>query len=527
MTKQAQANVLHSPRSWANHGLWLGLLAITISSLVCMIIAWGTVPRQSIPTQTASLPASPLITMRSAQTVGGPLRVNPANPRYFTDSSGRAIYLTGSHTWSDFQDNGPLDPPPVFNYTAFLDFLQAYNHNFLRLWRAENAKGGETGDEYWFSPLPYKRTGPGIALDGKPRFDLTQFNQAYFDRMRSRIVAADQRGIYVSIMLFDGWSIESKTQNHNPWIGHPFNKSNNVNGINGDVNGNGQGEETHTLQDAAITALQEAYVRKVIDTVNDLDNVLYEISNESHANSQDWQYHMINYIKSYEANKPKQHPVGMTVEFPGGDNAELFASPADWISPNGDGGYIDTPPTADGSKVIIADSDHICPGCVSQGWVWKSFTRGINPIYMDAYDGAAIGRGAPPDYDPNNAHDVSLRLNMGYSLIYANRVNLAAMTPRSDLCSTGYCLANPVASGAEYLVYLPSGGSVTVNLSASPGEFFVEWFNPSNGTKITTSKVTGGANRSFTAPFGGDAVLFLRDVSLFDKKVYLPIVLHN
>ena len=35
------------------------------------------------------------------------------------------------------------------------------------------------------------------------------------------------------------------------------------------------------MQNGAITALQEAYVRKVVDTVNDLDNVLYEISNES------------------------------------------------------------------------------------------------------------------------------------------------------------------------------------------------------------------------------------------------------
>ena len=34
-------------------------------------------------------------------------------------------------------------------------------------------------------------------------------------------------------------------------------------------------------------------MRKVVDTVNDLDNVLYEISNESPGNSQDRQYHMI------------------------------------------------------------------------------------------------------------------------------------------------------------------------------------------------------------------------------------------
>ena len=37
----------------------------------------------------------------------GPLRVHPRNPRYFTDDGGRAIYLTGSHTWSNLQDQGP------------------------------------------------------------------------------------------------------------------------------------------------------------------------------------------------------------------------------------------------------------------------------------------------------------------------------------------------------------------------------------------------------------------------------------
>ena len=41
----------------------------------------------------------------------GPLRVHPKNPRYFTDGSGRAVYLTGSHTWSNLQDQGPKDPP--------------------------------------------------------------------------------------------------------------------------------------------------------------------------------------------------------------------------------------------------------------------------------------------------------------------------------------------------------------------------------------------------------------------------------
>ena len=38
------------------------------------------------------------VTALTAAPATGPLRVHPTNPRYFTDGSGKAIYLTGSHT---------------------------------------------------------------------------------------------------------------------------------------------------------------------------------------------------------------------------------------------------------------------------------------------------------------------------------------------------------------------------------------------------------------------------------------------
>ena len=489
------------------------VLVITVFRATTLERTMATNARISSSPDSGTYAGERLAAVRSSS-ASGPLRVLSGNPRYFTDGSGRAILLTGSHTWSNLQDNGGSDPPPVFGYTAYLDFLQANNHNFFRLWTWEQSRWTlETADDnYWFNPMPpFERPGPGNALDGKPRFDLTKLNQAYFDRMRSRIIQAGNRGIYVSIMLFDGWSVAKNKggfSSNNPWKGHPLNSANNINGINGDLNGDNSGEETHELVNSTVTTIQEAYVRKVIDTVNDLDNVLYEISNESHGGSQSWQYHMISFIKNHEASKPKQHPVGMTVEFTGGSNAELFASPADWISPNGG---LDDPPPADARKVILSDTDHLCGICGDRVWVWKTFTRGNNPIFMDGYDGAGYGVGGA-GFNFNSPTWVSLRRNMGYALTYANRMNLAAMTPRGDLASSGYCLANPAASSAEYLVYIPSGGTVNVNLTASPGSLKVEWLNPSTGTTTSAGAVVGGANRSFTPPFSGDAVLYLSSV---------------
>lgn len=444
----------------------------------------------------------------------GPLKVHPSNSRYFTDASGRAVVLAGSHTWDNRQDLGTA----VFDFTRYLTLLEQYNHNFARFWVWEQAKGITTWPDpakpmATLTPELFARTGPGTAADGGLKFDVTKFNHAHFDRLRQRVLDARKRGIYMSIMLFDGWSIEKKSGGANPWTYHPFNRDNNINGVDGDLNGDDRGSETHTLQVPAITRLQVAYVQKVIETVNDLDNVLYEISNESNADSVSWQYYMIDLIKSHERAKTKQHPVGMTVPSPNGSNLALFNSAADWISPNSNGGYTDNPPASTGQKVIVADTDHLWGIGGDRQWAWKSFTRGLNLLYMDPWDGEFIP--VPSNQD--------LRVNLGYIHSYASRMNLAAMTPRGDLASSGYCLADP---GREFLVYLPTRitprdsaptrfakrwfeGTVTVDLSLVLGAVDIEWFNPTTGKVVAAGKANGGARQKFTAPFDADAVLYL------------------
>lgn len=494
----------------------------------------GCVPASEIEFQGADYQRNLISQAAEPESVleNGPLIVSQANPRYFENSNGEIVYLTGSHTWLNLQDGVLTTPPPAFDYTGWLDFLEAHNHNFFRLWAWEEAKWVVEWDEpYYFAPMPYQRTGPGLALDGEPKFDLTKLNQAYFDRLRERVIEAGDRGMYVSVMLFNGWSVASAKGSYdmaNSWLGHPFHADNNINSINGDPNGDDSGIETHELAVPEITQLQELYVMKVIDTVNDLDNVLFEISNESHEDSQDWQYHMVNFIKDYESALPNQHPVGMTVEWPNGSNNDLFASSADWVSLNGD---ISNPELVDGTKVVILDTDHVCGICGDRAWVWKAFTQGHNPLFMDQYDDSYKLDGG--GYDLNNPNDVSLRLNLGYTQSYASRMDLKTAVPQPNLASSGYALA----SEKEYLVYLPSGGSVRVDLTAVSGTFDVEWFNPQTGEVFTGATVPGSAMRNFVTPFTGDAVLYLcrktttgipgTPTGALDEANYLPIVMNN
>jgi hypothetical protein len=431
----------------------------------------------------------------------GPLSVHRDNPRYFRNSpTGKAVYLTGSHTWGNLQDieNGgeALSLAAIGGFSGYLDNLVSHHHNFIRLWLIEHAWDSASGMRV--SPHPWARTGPGKARDGLPRFDLDRLDPAYFERLRGRVKAARDRGIYVSIMLFDDWSTENKTA----WDGHPFHRDNNINRLDGDPDRDGLGLEFHTLRDRGVVGRQEAYVREVIDAVNDLDNVLYEVANETGV-SRDWQYHFVKLIKDREGGKAMRHPVGMTVAYPvlEVDNAALFASGADWISPNQDGGYRDDPPAGDGRKVILSDTDHLWGVGGDSAWVWKSFLRGLNPIYMDPYADLAQRKRPEAPHEP-------VRLSMGQTRRFAERMDLAATVPHADLASSRYCLADP---GREYLVYLPSGGRVTVDLSNAIGTFAAEWFHPGTGETKRGDPVSGGSAAALDSPFrDGDAVLYLK-----------------
>ena len=442
--------------------------------------------------------------------INGPLRMCQANPRYFTDNTGKAIFLTGSHHWYNLVDMGPTDPPPPFDYPAYLDWMVRHHHNFMRLWtwelvtwdtRQNNPRNQNETTFHHVSPLPWQRTGPGNALDGKPKFDVTQFDPEYFNRLRARVMAAGDRGIYVSVMLFEGWGVQFVRDG---FTAHPLNKDNNINHIHGDQNSDGQGLEIYELAIPEITKIQEGYVKKVIDTVNDLDNVLYEISNENHPASTAWQVHMIDFIHNYEKNKPKQHPVGMTFQYKGGSNQTLLDSPADWISPNPDGGYRDNPPANTGDKVILTDTDHLWGIGGNQAWVWKSFCRGLNPIFMDPYDGVVLGNRFDPQWD-------SIRRSMGYALRLAEQLDLTTMTPQNDLASTHYCLAD---AGQKYIVYVPKADQVQVDLSTHDRTFEVKWLDTAQGNSERGPDIQGGRRVTLRPPFkDSDAVLALRAIN--------------
>jgi hypothetical protein len=466
--------------------------------------------------------ASPYMTATPSEAITAPLKALPSNPHYFGDPAGRAVYLTGSQTWNTFQDWGNHGTVQAIDFTAFVNMLVAHHHNFTLLWATElptfrNLPATEKSPpDITVEPHPWLRTGPGSATDGRARFDLKKFNPAYFDRLRARVAQLDAAGIYAGVYFFTGEWLNSFRF---PEDGYPLSGANNINGVD---DGGGTGAVTMTSPNS-VTAVQDTYVEKVIDTLNDLPNVLWIVSEEAPANSVWWNKHLIALTRSYESNKRYQHPIGFaaTVDF---SDSTLLDSDADWIAP----ASRISPTTSHGAghpadKVNINDSDHSYWGIwndspqTNRNYFWINFTSGNQTLFMDPYvlyyprqrrnltPSPVNGISPGPDTRWDNVRDT-----MGFIRMFAERMNLAAMTPHGDLASTGHALATLEPGKVEILVYAPSGGFLDVDLSGVSGRFAVEWLNPATGAKVSGPDINGGATRTFPPPFDGDSVLYLK-----------------
>jgi hypothetical protein len=481
-------------------------------------------PTTTIPTTTTTAAPTTTTAPPGIGAIAAPLRQSTVNPHYFVDQNGKAVLLTGSHTWNDLQDWGADGAVRPLDFDAYVNMLVVNRHNFTLLWTVElpHFCNLPTHDgpspEFDVSPMPWQRVGPGLATDGKPKFDLTRFDQSYFDRLRQRVVKLNAAGIYAGVYPFTvEWLNVFRCSND----GYPLGQGNNINGVNADA------ALSAVAMNAPndITAVQDRFVEKMVDTLNDLPNVLWATSEEAPAESW-WNDHQIDHIKSYESTKPLHHPVGYAAPLSG--DGGLLASHADWVAPLARNSYISncddaTPPC----KVIINDSDHSYFGLWNdteqavRAYIWGNFTRGSQVLFMDPYEvyypregrnectspERGICSAPQPRYD-------NLRANLGYTRQYADRMDLIGMTPQGDRTSTGHELAKYAPDATEILVYAPTRESFTVDLSGTTETLRVEWFNPATGTRTLGPPVSAGFITRFTPPFAGDAILYLSDVAL-------------
>ncbi|MBI3922027.1 MAG: hypothetical protein HY318_11470 [Armatimonadetes bacterium] len=427
------------------------------------------------------------LTTRLAAVAGaarGPLRVHPTNPRYFTDGSGKPVVFIGDYTWGTFSD---VD----FDYKAQFDALKANGLNFARVWLWWGCEQFPPPEDK-LHVEPFLRSGPGAANDGRPRYDLTRLNPAFFHRLRDLCAAARERGLFLQLITMDAWMLKHP----HLWKLHAFHRDNNTNGVDGDPQNTGKGTDGQlgfcSLGNPRVLEFQKAYLRKLVDTVNDFGNLLIEIANENYY-SAEWERHLCEFIREQERARPRQH-VLMPLDLLSHSSVVQKWDPRIIHAALLEKRRLRQPLIFD-TDWTINDND-----AEVRKAMWSAVLSGGHFNYMDN----SLEFRTKPVPDKRTA----LHQQIGSLAAFMRPLKPWAMQPEDALVKSGYAFA--MASTSELAAYLPEGGTVTLDLAKLPGTCRVNWFNPRTGQRHEGGTIVGGDLRALEAPFAGDGVLHIR-----------------
>lgn len=188
------------------------------------------------------------------------------------------------------------------NFAQILDELATRKNNFFRhyltnYWLYNPAEPHATPDgtdqRQRYSPF-FWHTKDDPDQNRREKWDLTRFNDDYFARLRRMLLRAQERGIVVQLVLFDGAGMRGSARwPHNPWNAYedPDPQRITSNNINGVVQNSASAtpafynNRTAAAVDGAgnpttLGAIQDNFVRKVVGATLDFWNVVFEIMNE-------------------------------------------------------------------------------------------------------------------------------------------------------------------------------------------------------------------------------------------------------
>ncbi|MCX5644821.1 MAG: cellulase family glycosylhydrolase [Phycisphaerae bacterium] len=200
----------------------------------------------------------------------------------------------------------------AFDYQPYLATLQSHGFNLTRTFSGAYCEpvGAFKIENNTLAPAqgnlrcPWARSDTLGYANGGNKFDLTQWDARYFQRLTDFVGAANQRGIVVELVLFCPFYEDSM------WQLSPMNARNNVNGI-----GAIQRTEVYTLQNGGLLAVQDAMVQRIVEALKDFDNVYCEICNEPYFGgvTEEWQSHIAETIVKAQSGFKNKHLIAQNI----------------------------------------------------------------------------------------------------------------------------------------------------------------------------------------------------------------------
>lgn len=202
-----------------------------------------------------------------------PIHLHPDNPQRFVfRGQPLALFTVGEHYAALINRD--------FDYRVYFDALAADGLNHTRVFSGAQRGGpgpmgasalGPVGPQNFASPWAWSAERGGC--DGV-KFDLDRWNPDYFARLADLLRAAGERGIVVEFVFFCAAYAEDG------WNGVPLNAQNTV---QGDIRLKSAFDQL-TLRNPQLVARQKAFVKRVVESCREFDNVYFEIANEPYWN---------------------------------------------------------------------------------------------------------------------------------------------------------------------------------------------------------------------------------------------------
>jgi len=414
----------------------------------------------------------------TAGNLRGPLRVRASNPLWFEHADGTPFYLSSFHLWFVCR----LDSRGVLLST--LDYLRGQGFNAV--------VGPHLADPQTL--FPWVETGG--------TYDFSRFNVTEWQRMDKVLAEMGARGmVHIPFQWFGG--------------------TNNVPKIDTAANqdlflrywvARWRGYWNATYQ--PIAEWEEGYsqteVLNILSRIRQLDNQKHLVSIHSQTVSSTTVQQSPNYLYHTVQDKLQDfNPTKYTsfVNLYNGANKPMLAHECLW-----EGNLY--------QQAASLDMDNMRRGA------WTIALCGGQINYADeVLDGRNYQ--TPGHYSPNFSEMGTEREPLGWLYPYLTILSgtlraqpFHQMTLQPGLASTGICLAQ---TGSRYLAYSPSGGTMTLNLTAAPGSLQSRWLNPRNGVLAAPVPVQGGAVRTFNAPDTTDWVLYVEQAALADSTPPAPV----
>ena len=453
------------------------------------------------------------------------IRPYSGNPFYWAYKGQPVLLIGGSE-----EDN-------LFNHpeglVEQLDALLACGGNYIRNSMSSRNPG---------NPWAFKQLASGL-------YDLDQWNEEYWNRFRRLLELCRERDIIVQIELWDPWDyfMTEAPAGYGPnnvgWESCPFNPKLNINYTAAEsqlaeeidyYSGRRPSEHAffHTVPEMkdlpVVRRYQEAFVDKLLSISLPFPNVLYCMNNEIGERPQ-WGQYWARHVQMrareagrdvYLADMRRNH------DFSSSEQIDLLRDRAHYAffeisqnnATNGQQHYDQILSIRERvvEEPIPLNNVKIYGGEIGR-WT-TSVQEGTERFWRNIFGGCASARFHRPGPSRHffgiglselaQTHIRSMRM-------LVDTMNVYGTTPRNDLLSNraeneAYCLAEP---GAQYALYFPDGGAVTLDLSAAPGSLQVRWLDINRSAWQEPETVAGGGTLEIETPGMGQwAVLVLAQI---------------